>query len=591
MLGVLILTGPHTARSEPLPARDPVSLAQRYGREVGAGVATESGIPAIGDRSSFFVLNQRLSQYLTIEAELRHVSGHACWWVQMGESVEPQAIEQSAAHFESSALDTVLGMHGLSAFPMIAGAQRVHIVNARVPGAGAYFSSIDAFTRSVHPYSNERGTIIVNLSAFRPGTGGYQETLTHELQHLVSWTSNPAGETWLDEGMAELAASMIRGRPGRGAAHTRQPDRPLTLWADEPGVFSAQYDGAYLFAQYIADRFGVSTLGDAVRAGRGLDGLDAVMTMRGAPERSEDIVSDWMVANLSHPERPRRPRQFRYQAADPGGTPTPRLSTGTDSRESVTSLGADYLEVAPEVSVIEIHVDAKVPLTPSETATDELVWWSRRADSLNATMTRSIDLRSVREATLKFRSWYRTEAYYDHGYVAVSRDGGVTWQALTGTWTVEADPTGNAFGPAYTGQSGADGAATWVHEEISLTPFAGQEVLLRFEYVTDQGTALHGWLIDDIEIPEIGLRADVEDHQTAWTSRGFIRLPAALPARLLVQVVHGDGPDLWVERHVVTESQPLRLELTPGAPEPTVLILSGRTPHTVEPMGYSLSAR
>ena len=96
--------------------------------------------------------------------------------------------------------------------------------------------------------------------------------------------------------------------------------------------------------------------------------------------------------------------------------------------------------------------------------------------------------------------WYEIEEGWDYAYVEASDDDGRTWHILEGQHTTTENPSGNAYGPGYTGSSDE-----WLRESIDLTPFAGGPVLLRFEYVTDDAVYLDGLLIDDLSIPELDL--------------------------------------------------------------------------------------
>jgi hypothetical protein len=89
-----------------------------------------------------------------------------------------------------------------------------------------------------------------------------------------------------------------------------------------------------------------------------------------------------------------------------------------------------------------------------------------------------------------------------------------------------------AYGPGYTGTA----AGT---ETIDLTEYAGQEILLRFEYVTDDATNLAGMAIDNIEIPEIGFW-DRADGLTNRDLEGFRRVEGFLPQEFIVQVIDPD---------------------------------------------------
>jgi hypothetical protein len=578
------------AQSDNLPRRDPESLARRFMGVESPGQISPSVSGAVGDRRAFYVLNQANSSYLQVDATLAYISPHAHWWVQDGVPVESGALERSAATLESAALPALQSVYGVPSPPANATDQRIHILNARTQGIGAYFSSVDALTRSVHPYSNELPLIVVNVSAFFPGTSAYNETLAHELQHLFHWGTSPASETWFDEGVSEVVASAIRGSPSRGASYAQNPDRSLIAWTDDPGAFSGQYDGSYLFAQYLADRFGRDALGGITRLGRAPPSVEAFIAGLGHDLHFDEIFGDWLAANLKDNRRAERPRPYRYEAADPEAALAGRIESGSDLTGSVTQFGADYLEVAPGTSSFHIHPAATVRIAPASGPEDNLVWWSNRADSLDATLTRRIDLRAAATASLGFRTWFNTEREFDHGYVAVSRDDGATWTALPGLHTVAENRTGNAYGPSFTGRSGDERDAHWVDEQVDLSPYIGQEVLVRFEYITDQGTTQQGWLIDDISIEAAGVSKEDEEDQSGWQAEGFVRTPLGVPSRMMAQVISGSGATTAVTRYWVEGGAEAEIPVQRSEGGRAVVTVSGVTPMTVEPMEYRIRA-
>jgi hypothetical protein len=121
------------------------------------------------------------------------------------------------------------------------------------------------------------------------------------------------------------------------------------------------------------------------------------------------------------------------------------------------------------------------------------------------------------------------EEGYDFAYVAVSADGGDRWQPLVGEQmqglAADDDPANEAYaGRFYTGRS-----REWVNETIDLGDFVGQEILLRFEYITDPILTYGGFAVDNIAIPEIGFYDDAESGDAGWTAEGFTRATAYLP--------------------------------------------------------------
>ncbi len=95
--------------------------------------------------------------------------------------------------------------------------------------------------------------------------------------------------------------------------------------------------------------------------------------------------------------------------------------------------------------------------------------------------------------TLRFDITYDIESNYDYGYVDVSTDGGSSWTPIQGNITTSSNPFGNNRGHGITGSSGG-----WVAAIFPLTAYAGQEIMLRFAYVTDQSITGTGYRLDNI---------------------------------------------------------------------------------------------
>ena len=76
---------------------------------------------------------------------------------------------------------------------------------------------------------------------------------------------------------------------------------------------------------------------------------------------------------------------------------------------------------------------------------------------------------------------------------------------------------------------------------MDLSPYAGKNILLRFEYITDDAYNTPGWAIDDITIPEIGFSDGVESGVSGWDVKGFVRTDNVLPQRYSVAIVEHAG--------------------------------------------------
>jgi immune inhibitor A len=252
----------------------------------------------------------------------------------------------------------------------------------------------------------------------------------------------------------------------------------------------------------------------------------------------EDVFADWLVANymdnlmvadgLIDPV-------YGYPDAMIGPISVDAShSTYPVSREStVHQYAADYIQLQGAGDLrIEFEGDTKARLVPTDAYSGRYVWWSNRGDDVDAMLTRAFDLGGLDSATLHVRMWYDIERDWDYAYVEASIDDGRTWDLLAGPSMTVRNPNGNSFGPAYTGQSG-----DWIEEKFDLSPYVGHTVLLRFEYVTDDAVHHAGWLIDDVQIPELGYADDLESGTGSWQARGFVYSDNLVPQSYRVRLI------------------------------------------------------
>ena len=99
---------------------------------------------------------------------------------------------------------------------------------------------------------------------------------------------------------------------------------------------------------------------------------------------------------------------------------------------------------------------------------------------------------------------YNTEADFDGGVIEISINGGETWEDVGAENFVENGYDGilqSGSGNPLAGRPAFNGASPgFKRTTIDLTPFAGETVLVRFRFGTDNNTARDGWYVDDIVI-------------------------------------------------------------------------------------------
>jgi hypothetical protein len=424
--------------------------------------------------------------------------------------------------------------------------EHITVLITQVPGVGGYFSAADAFPRVVNPVSNQRDMIY--MSTLPGGKSGgadnyFEATLAHEFQHMIQWNVHRNRDIWLDEG-ASVIAQWVNGYSPGGVDYsfTTNPDTQLNAW-DEAGSSSAHYGASYMFLRYLMDRYG----GEAFMAELlshdlpGTGGLDAAIRESGNAAGFEGAFHDWTIANVLNDKKLEGGRYSYSQGGrvKPGRTLSRYPATRS---EAVHQYAADYISLTGNSGALTVSFkgNATAPVVAASPHSGQYHWYANRQDSADATLTREFDLTKVARATLQFWTWYDIERFFDYAYVEASLDGGKSWAVLKGKYSTGENPNGNSYGQAWTAKSGlaATSKATpkWVQESVDLSAYAGQKVLIRFEYVTDEGLNSPGFLVDDISIPEIGY-SDNAEADNGWLAEGFVRIGSHVPQKWFVALI------------------------------------------------------
>ena len=534
----------------------------------------------MGQEEDFWLVELRTPSTYQTTAVLRLISRRALWYVESGAEVSDRALETAARAFEEQVYPQVTAAFGL---PSLASDERITILHARLGGAGGYFSSSDRLPVAIQPFSNERPMLYLTVSGPLVGSRSYLSILAHEFQHMIHDAADGNEESWVNEGLSELATGAA-GYPTPLAVRPLPfPPVSLTAWPDAPGSTLPHYLTSYLFFQYLAEHHGGTE--DMARLLEqpedGAAGIDGYLRELGADTTFLEVYRDWTVALLLGQQG-----QGVYASSALRTPLTPRqyLAPGQEEVGVAQPFAPVYVALEPGEgsSILRFQGDDSVPLVPVDVYSGDFCWWGNRGDAIHSTLRRSVDLRGVEAATLEFRLWHDIEEGWDYAYVTASPDGGATWHVLEGQYTTDDDPVGNSYGPGYTGATRG-----WVQETIDLTPFTGRQLLLGFEYITDDAVHGPGLCIDDIAVPEVGFGDDTEA-DTGWQSEGFYRTNNALPARYQVQVVEFPADGEPRVRSVPLESGVLgELRLAEDL-DRAVAIISLVTEETMQAAGYTL---
>jgi len=582
-----------------IPETDPFDLARRYRLTEGRAPATKpfAGEPQIGDRRDFFVQrfttgNSAPPLMTTITAVLRAKSEHALFWVDASVPVTEEAAAEAARLFESITWPRVTEIFGLPPTPGLDSDPRVVILQSDLGGVGGYVSPDNLLPREVRPASNEAE--LINMDVSLPlGSAIFNAVLGHELQHLIHEQHDAGEESWVNEGLSETAQALTGSTPSSIGAFTVRPETQLNAWGFSGNL--AHYGASASFLRYVADRFGGDpALGRmASQSGDGPLGIDQFLQAAGAGLDFASVFGDWLAANiLDAAEGP-----YAHQTFDVPAQVNRSIVPGEIVERAAAQFGADYYRIDGVGGSGEYEVrfqgEAAVAILPPSAYEhgSEPFFWSNRGDEINTTLTRRVDLTGVTDPSLTFAMWHDIERWYDRGYVAVSTDDGDTWTALAGETTIAEDPVRLAYGPGYHGTSGNPLAPEWVQESVDLSPYAGQEILLRFEYVTDGGTHGEGWGVRDIRIGGLP-RADLSLVDGGWKTDGWVLVDGSLAQRYIVRIIGEDSAGAPVVRDVAldtTNRGTARIDF--GAVRNPVIAIAGATEGTHQPAPYRLEIR
>jgi immune inhibitor A len=486
---------------------------------------------AVGDTEQFYVFDLAGEPSVqTITATLRKITDHAYFFVEVGVPAAEATLEHVGSDFETIIYPSVHAAFGSERTPGVDSDERITLLHANIAGTGGYFNGGDELPRSVYPFSNEREMLYLGAGVLSSPGAPYNALVAHELQHMIHSYADASEESWVNEGMSQVAAELVGGGSDWLSLFLSMPDTGLIDWP-ELGSSAIHYGAAELFFSYVLDRFGGRDNAKVLLSEQsdGIGGVRAYLEPFGV--KFEDAFADWLVANYLDEESGKYAHADVSTSISPGASAAGRSSGDGD----VNQFAADYIAVEGAGT---LRFDGSDEVTIGVPPADGAFYWSQRGDDIDSRMTREFDLTGVDSAEISFDTWFDIEEGWDFAYVAASTDDGKTWEALQGVHTTDYDPVGQSYGPAYTGESGG-----WIEETIDLSAYAGGEVLIRFEYITDGSTHGTGFAVDNINVPEIAFLDDGAG-ESEWDAEGLRAVEGRLPQRWIVQVIDLDSRDL-----------------------------------------------
>jgi hypothetical protein len=140
-----------------------------------------------------------------------------------------------------------------------------------------------------------------------------------------------------------------------------------------------------------------------------------------------------------------------------------------------------------------------------------------------------IDLTNASRAVIRYYARWFIEADWDYVQFQVSSDNGNTWEAQCGKYTVpgkaNSQNTQPVSKPLYDGMQ-----PDWVLEEMDMSAYLGQQILVRFQLRSDGNTQYDGFYFDDFQV-----HYDLEDDSSIDAVNHFSIQAYPNPAQDYVQ--------------------------------------------------------
>ncbi len=583
-----------------IPIKDTSDLIVRIG---GVPGPIPDNVPAparqyeVGDQETFWASNTDTNESFEIEVTLQYVTEHSYFWIENGVRFDANELSLLAENFESHIYPTVRDFFGTEWSPGVDNDPRIYIVFARNLGRGiaGYFSSADELHPLAHEFSNAHEMFFMSAENTRMDDIFTYGVLAHEFQHMIHWYGDRNEDIWVNEGFSEVA-TLLTGyyEGGFDQAYMDNPDISLIAWPEEEDTIP-HYGGAFLFFAYFLDRFGEDvTRALVAHQENGLNAIDSLLAevgifdpLRNREPGGNDIFQDFAAALYLLDETVGDGRFSLSVYPDAAvADPTERVNscpTGPQARD-VNQFGIDYIRVTCSGNfTLTFQGSTTIDLLPVDPASGHYYFWSNRADEADITLTRKFDFTDhVGALTLEYDAWFDIEADFDYAYLVASTDG-ETWEILRTPGGTGSDPTGNSFGWAYNGRS-----RVWIRESVDISRFAGSEVWLRFEYITDGALTGEGLLLDNLAVPETGYFTSFEEDDGGWEAAGFVRVENVIPQTYHVSMIAFGASGTTVTYLDLDASNRLEILIEIGSEiDELVLIVSGTNRFSRLKAGYT----
>lgn len=526
-------------------------------------ISSETTGYEVGRTDKFWLVDLDKQETYKSEFTLVLITPHAYWYVEKGLGFNLQEIKTSAHVFEENIYPVVTAIFGSEWTPGIDNDPHLNILNASLSGIAGYYSSTDEYPTSVRPKSNQREMIYINALDVPPGSANYDQVLAHELQHAIHWYADDSEDTWINEGLAELSSSIALNSTFSINQFLRASPISLINWPTSSVGSIAYYGASSLFMHYLSENYGgiygIKAL--VTQKEDSIAGIDAYLSEFGYAVQFEDVFRQWTAANILDGDG-----ILGYKELNISANVSKKISGSNQLKIEIPQYAVEYTELQPGKEHLSLFFEGPTttPLLPIDIGSSGC-WWGNSGDSIDSTLTHQVKLPTGTTPTLDYDIWFEIEDGWDYLYVEVSEDRGETWRIIETQVTSFANPIGNSFGPGYTGASGG-----WIQESIDLSDYAGNDIWVRFQYVTDDAINSIGACIRNLSIDAAGIGIN----DTGWKANGFAFTDNVVGQRFQVQLITtGDKPT--IQQIELDENNSATITLGPTQEDQRLIVAVG----------------
>ncbi len=268
----------------------------------------------VGDTETFTVLNIETNSFYDVPSTLRAKGTVSQVWVEdaswdagyVNQTVVDDILDNLENKTAAGSIDSTKGIYYIDTEnfgnpPNVDGDGLVDFLVVDIQdgysGSGSYVAGF--FYSGDQTGGNHRDMLYLDsypgiYNGSTRSTDNVLGTTSHEFQHLIHYNYDTNEETWLNEAMSQLAATMCGYGLDNPAYFLANPNTNVTTWSGE----YFDYTVVNMWSEYMYEQFGVDFITQLVQSNsNGTNSVDAVMTGLGISSSFDQSYQNWILCN------------------------------------------------------------------------------------------------------------------------------------------------------------------------------------------------------------------------------------------------------------------------------------------------------